>query len=319
MRDVVVPEANVSDARQVHRRRKPRRTSLPVGLGALPALLAVGTTIAVAVIALSIESHQGSNVAGGSTPTLPPAPALEPALPPTESGYLQTAKQAAVARDPACSTQRVPPVNHGSPSRGLLSILGVLRRPTTPADKLGQWFLNDPHNEIGGVYVNYVRLARRADGNNFYIVPVSAGGFRPVPERCYGEEAAALAREQMSAASRAQILQYLAWERSQDVPHEDGICFAEVSPRGGASIGCGSQLSAIERHGTLTGDGVLMSGVVPDGVASVTLRFPKASVTARAVDNVFVAREPRGDNPPPRIAWRSADGTIIKTIRPSVW
>ena len=40
-----------------------------------------------------------------------------------------------------------------------------------------------------------------------------------------------------------------------------------------------------------------MSGVVPDGVASVTLRFPKASVTARPIDNVFVVREPRGDNP----------------------
>jgi hypothetical protein len=62
-----------------------------------------------------------------------------------------------------------------------------------------------------------------------------------------------------------------------------------------------------------------MSGVVPDGVASVTLGFPKASVTARVVDNVFVVREPRGDNPPPRIVWRSANGTVMKTIPRSVW
>jgi hypothetical protein len=293
-----------------------------VGIGALPALLAVAGTIAVGVVALSIGSHRGSNVAGGPTPTLPPVPALEPALPPTELGYLQAAKQATVARDPACSPQRVPPVNHGSPGRALLSILGVLRRPTTPADTLGESLLNDPHSELGGVYVNYVRLARRVNGNDFYIVPVSAvsaGAFRPVPERCYGEEAAALAREQMPAASRARILQYLAWERSQDLDHEDGICFAEVTSGGARSIGCGSQTSVIKRYGTLTGDGVLMSGVVPDGVASVTLGFPKASVTARIVDNVFVVREPRSDNPPPRIVWRSVNGTVIKTIPRSVW
>ena len=75
-------------------------------------------------------------------------------------------------------------------------------------------------------------------------------------------------------------------------------------------------------------------GVVPDGVASVTLHFPAQSgganpapplsVTARPIKNAFIIRVPRsfipqafGGTTPDSIKWQAANGTVIRTIHPS--
>ena len=91
---------------------------------------------------------------------------------------------------------------------------------------------------------------------------------------------------------------------------------------------------AISQVGFRSGRGSVLSGVVPDGVASVTLHFParldgthqasSVSVTARPIENVFVVRVPRrvtpqafGGSAPVWITWRAANGTVIRTIHPS--
>jgi hypothetical protein len=84
--------------------------------------------------------------------------------------------------------------------------------------------------------------------------------------------------------------------------------------------------------GAATGQGPntsFVAGVVPDGVASVTLHYSAgplggyshkhvaaANITTKPVNNVIIAIVPRptGNALPSTITWRAADGRIIKTI-----
>jgi hypothetical protein len=73
--------------------------------------------------------------------------------------------------------------------------------------------------------------------------------------------------------------------------------------------------------------GIVMDGIVPDGVATVTLGFPATlhggrpvpalNATGRVVNNVFVIPVPtlfeRGGWPVWAV-WRSASGRVIKTV-----
>jgi hypothetical protein len=83
---------------------------------------------------------------------------------------------------------------------------------------------------------------------------------------------------------------------------------------------CGATASQIASHGLLSAYGYI-SGVVPDGVASVTLSYPATrgspahTVTADVVGNVFATAipQPRG-NVHPTTTWHSASGATLKTI-----
>jgi hypothetical protein len=76
-----------------------------------------------------------------------------------------------------------------------------------------------------------------------------------------------------------------------------------------------------------------LTGLVPDGVAKVTLEYPRVvprgrwykptvyrrayQVTLTVVDNVLSARVPRPptDAFPNRMVWRAADGAVVRTVR----
>ena len=58
-----------------------------------------------------------------------------------------------------------------------------------------------------------------------------------------------------------------------------------------------------------------MSGVVPDGVASVTLRYRGARpLNAPVINNLFVAVPPRNAGGLASVVWQAADGTIVKIV-----
>ena len=191
----------------------------------------------------------------------------------------------------------------GAPSQSLLSILGVLRRPATPADALppGIQLLRGFTPEV---YVNYIRRARVIGGISYYIYPAVVGGCgQPTHEGItelathvpsghgdYGSDGG-------GGATAAQI--------------EDGRDYSSGPP--------GSSTS-----GTVT-------MVVPDGVASVTLHFPAgpangfrkniispaATVTTRPVGNLVAVRVPRSGGtigPAATMTWRDPSGHVIKTV-----
>jgi hypothetical protein len=246
-----------------------------------------------------------------------------------------------------CVRRRVPATTTGTAPASLLGTLGVLRRPSRPGG------IRDVSSRLStpgqSLYTRYVRFARAVDGFDFY---VSVGtGLAPTPVnigRCIAAQTASFDRElpHIPRAFRADAMQIfngglsterLNWTRKPPV----GVSLNAISMYApGAGFG-GGDLAAAEIEegaalgvgGAATGSGLdtsLVDGVVPDGVATVTLHYdagplggyshkhaPAANITTKSVNNVIVAIVPRptGNALPSTITWRAATGKVIKTSR----
>ena len=157
-----------------------------------------------------------------------------------------------------------PTVSEGSPSSPLLSALAVLRRPASRSDLPKVPHVSQPLYPSGveGVYVRYVRRAQVKAGFSYYIVP-----------------AARLVEDpQFSAACRAKQVAVLRSDRCPAFPPAS----ARRRSNGDLQESTGSTFS----------------GVVPDGVATVTVHYPASNGTAaltfttHVVGNVFAVRIP---------------------------
>jgi hypothetical protein len=193
----------------------------------------------------------------------------------------------------------------GAPSRSLLSILGVLRRPATATDALPP---SIRHNIIGtgfvsDVFVRYIRRTRVVGGSPHYIYPAALSA-------CAGNQPHVGI---MDVATNV------------DLGH--GII--------GGDGGGGADAAQIERAedagtgppGSPTSATVTM--LVPDGVAEVTLRYPAGrasgyspkisppvTIETKPVENQVVVRVPRsgggGTIRKVKMIWRASDGHVIR-------
>jgi hypothetical protein len=308
------------------------RRWLRSGVRGLPVAVAVATTIAIVVVALLLVRHNTGGPAqtpGGGPPST--LPNLSSPQARRELGYIQQAT-AATRRSPACRVRHFPrrSIIHGSPAKALLSILGVLRRPAMPADRLS------PNESLGmpmAVYAGATRRSLVAHGVSYYLIPARQDPSAGQPSAsCFAAQQAALGRAlptipaALRAPTRALQARMIDYDRRLITqPPQDVICLATLAHNsGGAS--CGETAAAIGRGvPSLQEDGNshTVSGLVPDGVASVTLRFPASaghpavSVTAPVSGNVFAARVTRTADVTrvaPTIVWRSAQGGTIRTI-----
>jgi hypothetical protein len=330
-----LPELRGSLVRAADRQRAtaPRRRRWPVTVGGVGTLIAAAVAIGVVVLAIVLVRH--GSTGGHSVSAAHPAAQAPPPMPnPTSAQWtlISRARTATVARDPACSPfVNLPAVSKGSPPVALTSVLGVLRRPATASDATPpQYFL---HGEPKEVYPGAVRLVRSTRTFALYFIPTAnVNGWRPVPQRCFREEATALRRQVgTSARPRAALAaqhRYLAWQQ-YEARHPAGICLAEIDydrrgrQLGGASLGCGWNVPEIEQGIAGLGGvdtppgGNWFHGIVPDGVASVTLELAhgRGTRTARVVNNMFLTRLPRGTSFPiaATMIWRSASGAVIRS------
>lgn len=319
---------------------------------AVTRLILALTTVGIMVAGCGHATPAGTP--GDALPSPPPA-AFEPHLSQPELTWIDAAWHATVARDPACRGNHGRKLTSGSPSRALTATFAVLRRAATPARRLRALLYNSPFGPPPGnlprgvtidlnhqLYLNQIRGARSAFGASFYVIPAgNVTGQRGVPERCGPEQVATLRRHlsRVSRGRRARILaaqaRYLAYLRYLAL-HAEGIC-ATFVPRHARSLdladnlGCAT-MADFERWGVLAdasaylgrGVGVFWT-VVPDGVATVTLRFSPpnrhslATSTVRPVNNVVIAREPWNapyqSGFPDTIVLRSANGSVFKKIR----
>jgi hypothetical protein len=145
------------------------------------------------------------------------------------------------------------------------------------------------------IFVNYIRRARVIAGVPYYVMPIRYNGCRAL--RGGGPESMAL------------------WDGS-----------------GGGGAGDAAE---IEQGTTLAGGSSTFGrsnirGLVPDGVATVTVHYaagkiggfdrnhaPAFTTTTAVVGNLLAVTIPRGRNrllAPMTMIWRAADGTIIKTF-----
>ena len=285
-------------------------------------------------------------VLGGATGALAAAGIFQsPSVIQRSNKYIQPEVLRAL-NSPVCVRGTVPATTTAVPPASLLSIVGVLRRPAARGGASD--VLSRLGGEFPGLYVKYVRFARAVDGLDWY-VSVSAGhlGIRaPVHiNRCIAAQTANFDRElpRIPRPFRADATQIfnaqIQNERSVDAHNPPvGVNLMGLGPYGGngptsgGATAAGIEAGALAYGSSLTGSGpdtATVEGVVPDGVASVTLHYdagpasayghthaPAANITTAPVNNVIVVTVPRnvGNASPQTMIWRAADGKIIKTI-----
>jgi hypothetical protein len=294
-----------------------RRLRLPRWIGVVPALAAVGVAVVVVVLALTLL-HHGHPATAAAT-----GPAQRGYLP-AEVKYLREAAR----HVPECHAGKgpvLPATSDGSPGPELLSLLAVLRRPATAADQLPRSL--HAGAETQGIYVHYIRLARVSDGMSYYIVPAESVARKVfIPARCYAAIIAAVRAElpQIPAKYRAPTLDLAERIVARDrlaarARTGPGVCLLMTGNAGTAGT-CGATAAQLTSVGLVSFSGSV-SGVVPDGVATVTLRYPDGggrhpkTVTASVVGNVFASATTMELRlPSPSMIWRSSTGAVLKTI-----
>jgi|SRR5579863_2503022 len=187
----------------------------------------------------------------------------------------------------------------GPPSRALLSLLGVLRRPATAADALpasvSKLLLDTGLGPASTIFINYVRRARVIADTSYWVYPET------ITFCGHSRQGMAL------------------WE-------SDG-------PGSGAGGGMGDAASIADGEvggssGTFGSTRVEM--LIPDGVTTVTLRYPAGkiggfdrhhagatTITSPVVGNLLIVTVPRGGNrliAPMTMTWRAPNGATVKTF-----
>ena len=301
--------------------------------GATVVLLASGAlVVAVAAFAVIALGHRKPPAPGPTAGATPPPHASQGDVKSVNAAIAATLRHNAACRPAHSGKWTGATISQGAPSAQLLSELAVLRRPATPADRLPARFYSNGRLLLApfasGIYVRYIRRARVVNGVSYYVIPAARFGWPPASvkalARCNAQEEQALRREVAAAppAKRAAIRSYaetllaqMRAERANTAPHE-GIWEFAWGPGAGEGTG-GLSAQMLAKRGTLDSEGRVVHGIVPDGVASVTLEYPgQPALTVNAADNVFVATLPRGDGGkfPPKVVWRSASGRVIRTV-----
>jgi hypothetical protein len=317
--------AQIAASRPEPARSGRSRRRLGGTLRALPVVFAVA--VAVAVVAVVLAGH-------GSGPSAP-----APGRPPQLAQLLHQPKSAvkreeqylhAAAKRTGCQSAGYKPGARyvtGTPGNALTSQLVVLRRPAMAGDVPSAQTLQG----ITGIYRGWVRKARVVDGADYYVIPTRGDGLGPIgiTPSCVAKIEAALKRSAptIPVSLRANTLALGAALLAHDEQPPGGgraasLCLAYVARQFGG-INCGFTLAGLT-HGAITvATEGRIAGVVPDGVASVSVRVPGAHGSTPTIDtsdvvgNVFAARVARitfGASKGTEIIWRSAAGAVIRTV-----
>lgn len=319
--------------------------------------------VASSVVALGLAVFALGTLHAHRPPSRPVAPALanrrsrlgpaprDPGPIPrnVDDSVIAAAWNTAYRQDPACRGSSAAGagavLSYGRPSAAMLATLPVLSRPTTPADRLPASVQRRLLVRGGQIYVRYVRRIRTIGGSTYYLVPEAGLGQPPLSRaaanRCYDLTVAALRaglpkvpRSERAATQRYGDAEFAVGRYHLETSRvQQGVFLFRKSANGGGG-GVDETLAMIRQGGQLGGGGggrpstsIVMDGIVPAGVATVTLTFPAAhyhakrlpalNATGDVVNNVFVILIPtlfqRGAWPATAI-WRSASGQLIKTI-----
>lgn len=257
---------------------------------------------------------------------------------------INAATRAMRRSDPSCVQRwefgQPATTTHEPPSRAVLDTFALLRRPPIPQDgefvaRGGLQFLG---GVVKGVHVDWIRMARAADGSTHYLV-IAEDRNRPQPlsRACVRLQARLLQRlvHDEPARVRRMALRDNARLMREEQP-------ADGFPRREAILGGEGGLTDLARfrtHGLFGSsqhgddDSSTVTGWLPDGVATVEMTFPgrvsrgphrpttvfgdDLHVTAKVQDNILSASvdRPAPNAIPPLMVWRAADGSVIRVVR----
>jgi hypothetical protein len=240
------------------------------------ALLAVGAAV--------LATPAIAKVTGVWAPSASPLP------------HPQTATTGSGCTQPETPPAAPAPLTTAPVSRQLTSILGVLRRPYASQDRIQGHGLPTTLISVAGINPSAIRFVGSAAGHRFFIVPNLGARPRPaLPARCL---------ERMTPAQRRAYT---------DRPHSTGqpqICLASAT-----ASGCGATASDLLSRGTelslaIGNNETSVVGVVPDGVAAITLAYGSSQRTFSVHNNFFsytIAVKP-GQNPTSTV-WDLSNGS----------
>jgi len=315
--------------------QSPKRNWLGRGLRTVPVLAAVAVTLAVMIGALLVLVPGHSH----TPPTSPAGGGLGAILGTQSTAQVErelhyisqatrSAQQSGECRRTLAARIHVRLIR-GRPSQAVLSVLGVLRRPPTAADHLATNLLDS----TGPIYAGSIRRAFHAGGASFYVYVEHDTGAEYPSDRCLTMQLHALERAlptiplPLRDSTRTLETRLVAYERKLKASaHQDILCFV-IQAQNGESSSCGIPVSQLAQAGiTPEGIGDVVGAIVPDGVASVTLRYPvhggepARSFTATVHGNAYAVRVGSDISGraagAPTIIWRDAGGHVIKVIAP---
>lgn len=195
-----------------------------------------------------------------------------------------------------------PRVLFTAPPAALSSILEVLRRPRSGPAELPPGGI--PQFGYSVVWFNYVHfLASDPSGTRYYLIP----GIRDVqlPTTCLRLLSPSERREYQAEARAGRAGSVTLEAFSSEAQAAGGVYTAATIQAGGALLAVPNPSNTI----------LAIAGIVPDGVASVTMTAANgATATAPVTNNLFLTRPPAGTLKTLTVRWYAPDGTPIKTI-----
>ena len=232
-------------------------------------------------------------------------------------------------------------ITHDPPSQPVLDAIAALRRPATPEEAALPQAAS--FGGLGEVHADHIRILTAANGQKFTVfiarrVPVS---FR-ISSSCLDAQHArllVLLKDQPRRIRSVTLGTFGKVRDGQEKNNEqpttpvDGIYLFSGGGGGG-----GNDVKSFRERGTFGSSGggrsSRLNGLVPDGVATVTLEFPRRvsrgknykpvvfpkafKRTVRVQQNVISLRVPRGapDAFSARMVWRAGDGRVIRVVTP---
>jgi hypothetical protein len=258
---------------------------------------------------------------------------------------IKAATRAMRTADPSC-TQRFDPeaeptFTHDAPSQAMRDTFALLRRPAIPADR------DIPDSALrflfaSGIYVDWIRMARAADGSEHYLVIAQSRRLpEPLSRACLRTRHRLLVDLLDDAGPRLRRLTLSEEERLNRQEHPAGGFPAReaIYGFGDGGAGGGVDLAWFRKHGLLgssqrgSDDRSTVSGFLPDGVATIEAIYPERvsrgphrpaivygeeiRLTLPVQDNVvsFQVDRPAEDAMSPRMVWRAADGSVVRVVR----
>lgn len=271
------------------------------------------------------------------------------------AGLVRVAMEMVGERHRACKINHLDEATFtdAAPSARLLSLLALLRRPPIAEDALpaGSPLLRYVMGK--GVYRNWYRMGRAADGVELYLISArEARSPMPTSRFCLRKRHAQLLRLLRDEDRRTGTLALRAERQAnreqqalRDARGEQVFLYGRSN--GSLSVG-GWRVGTdeLERRGLLgamaswSADGSAVPdrshvvGVFPDGVASIELVYPRRGdrgrfepaqvyesglrVTTPVQDNLAslqVERDFADAERPSSVTWRAADGSVLRVVR----
>ncbi len=297
-------------------------------------------TAAIAAAALAVPAWGGTALPAAAAGRAPWGPLDRAGL-----ALVNKARGEVLRAHPACSPPplavRQPRVSNAPVPKGLTSLLGVMRRAQTAAERS----LVDDHMTLGAFWFTPVayrlatRIATAPDGTQLAILAgltgrkyIQSPHLYDACQRAVRARLVVLARSSRPKVARRALSiqrQLAADERPKPLPRYFLTLNDYVPADGGLVSGSGGpfDVARFERRGVLMTGGrpgsTRVSALVPDGVTAVSVEYgpdrsgtrvmPGLDLTVRVADNVLsytVGRSPERAFPD-RMLWRRTDGSRI--------